>query len=331
MATNVDEIIRKLPAGQRRKVEIRAAKLVLEGETETDAHRPMDPKHDKLQRALNPLLELRGPAGRTAAKTSRLLRDHFQIEQQDTLPPPDLLKLALKAASHLREHFRLVLQQHSRLLSSSRKLLKQVPEVDRKRAAAFARQMGAHAKTDRDVLYPASVLVEEFFELNRKVLGLKKARRAVPSSRPGASLDALKMLKTEHKAAKEALEGIAKSSGAQRRRLFERFEREIGIHDRIEYQVVYRALLAHPKTAAFPTLDKKVHVAMEAALVRLKKLSTDDKEWMTAFTAMRKALLLHIADEDKYYVAVKRELSAAELCKLGETMEVAKRSLATVA
>ena len=144
-------------------------------------------------------------------------------------------------------------------------------------------------------------------------------------------MDAIEMLKSEHKGAKGLMEEIAKATGAKRKQLFEKLMGELETHDRIEEQVFYPAVAANPKSASLPGADKKAHEAVEAILATLHSLPVEDKTWITQFSAMQKQLLAHVADEEtKYFVLIRTLLSTAELIALGEKMKTAKKQLVKV-
>jgi iron-sulfur cluster repair protein YtfE (RIC family) len=144
-------------------------------------------------------------------------------------------------------------------------------------------------------------------------------------------MDAIEMLKKEHKGAKGVMEEIIKSSGAKRKKLFETLKGELGIHDRVEEQIFYPAVQNNAKAAGFPAADKKAHEAVEAALAALEKLPIEDKNWINSFKAMQTALLAHVADEEtRLFVTIRTILSNDELMQLGDKMKAGKEKLVKV-
>ena len=145
-------------------------------------------------------------------------------------------------------------------------------------------------------------------------------------------MDAIEMLKAEHKGAKNAMEQILKSPTAKIKGLFEALSKDLETHDRIEEQIFYPAVKANPKAAAFPAIDKKAHLEVEAALARLKTFSTESKEWIPAFKAMQEKLLKHVAQEETdFFVAIRTFLNSTELNELGVKMKNGKKELVKVA
>jgi hemerythrin superfamily protein len=145
-------------------------------------------------------------------------------------------------------------------------------------------------------------------------------------------MDAIEMLKNEHKGAKALMEQIVKSEGPQRKSLFEKLKKELEGHDRIEEQVFYPAVAGSPKGSSLPAVDKRAHQVVEAALHHLEDLSVDDKAWLGDFKTMQTELLEHIAmEENSLFVTIKSILGSTELASLGEKMESAKRGMAKVA
>ena len=144
-------------------------------------------------------------------------------------------------------------------------------------------------------------------------------------------MDAIEILKSEHKGAKSLMEEIVKSPASKRKQLFEKLMGELETHDRIEEQVFYPAVAANPKSSSLPGADKKAHEAVEAILDTLHALPVDDKTWITQFTSMQKQLLAHVSDEEtKYFVLIRTLLSTVELIALGEKMKIAKKQLVKV-
>lgn len=145
-------------------------------------------------------------------------------------------------------------------------------------------------------------------------------------------MDAIEMLKAEHKGAKNAMEQILTSPPAKIKGLFETLSKELETHDRIEEQIFYPAVRSHPKASGFPAMDKKAHLEVEAALAKLGKLPVESKEWIPAFKVMQEKLLRHVADEEiNFFVAIRACLTAPELNELGEKMKNGKKELVKTA
>lgn len=144
-------------------------------------------------------------------------------------------------------------------------------------------------------------------------------------------MDAIEMLKKEHKGAKGVMEEIIKLSGAKRKKLFETLKGELEIHDKVEEQIFYPAVQNNPKASSFPGVDKKAHEEVEAALAALDKVPVEDKNWITSFKAMQTALLKHVADEEtRIFVTIRTILSNDELMQLGDRMKAAKEKMVKV-
>jgi len=141
-------------------------------------------------------------------------------------------------------------------------------------------------------------------------------------------MDAIEMLKKEHKGAKGLMEEIINANGAKRKKLFETLKGELEIHDRVEETVFYPAVKNSPNASSFPAVDKLAHETVEAALANLEKQAVDDKSWLESFKAMQKALLAHVADEEtRLFVTIRTILSNDELAQLGDRMKAAKEKM----
>jgi iron-sulfur cluster repair protein YtfE (RIC family) len=138
-------------------------------------------------------------------------------------------------------------------------------------------------------------------------------------------MDAITMLEEDHKGAKKVIDDIATCSGAKRKELFAALQGALATHDWIEETIFYPAVKGNPKTAAFPSADKKAHEVVEAALARLDKLSVDDAAWIVQFNAMKSKLLQHVADEEKdLFPKIRATLSSKELMDLGDKLKAGK-------
>jgi hemerythrin superfamily protein len=141
-------------------------------------------------------------------------------------------------------------------------------------------------------------------------------------------MDAIEILKTEHRGAKGLMVEVLAATGAKRKGLFDKLKGELEAHDRIEEQVFYPSVRSAPKAAGLPAADKKAHEAVEALLDKLHALPVDDGSWTGLFAGMQKQLLAHVAEEEtKYFVTVRSLFSAAELEALGQKMAAAKKVL----
>jgi hemerythrin superfamily protein len=141
-------------------------------------------------------------------------------------------------------------------------------------------------------------------------------------------MDAIEILKTEHKGAKGLMDEVLAATGAKRKGLFEKLKGELEAHDRIEEEVFYPSVRSDPKAASLPAADKKAHEAVEALLGGLHALPVDDGAWAGRFKDMQKQLLAHVADEEtQYFVTIRSLFSAADLEALGQKMAAAKKVL----
>ncbi len=141
-------------------------------------------------------------------------------------------------------------------------------------------------------------------------------------------MNAIEILMKEHVGAKKAMEEVSKSPLEARKKIFSALKHELEAHDRIEEEIFYPAVKAHPKAGGLGTTDKAAHVAVEKALAELDQLKVEDLTWTPKFNAMRKSLLAHVADEEgRLFVAVREVLSPIELNQLGEKMAAEKVKL----
>lgn len=134
-------------------------------------------------------------------------------------------------------------------------------------------------------------------------------------------MNAIDILEREHQGAKKAMKEVSLSSGAKRQELFRHLKKALEAHDRLEEDIFYPAVTAHPKAAALSAGDKDAHHSVEGILAKLEKMPADDAQWVPVFSGMRSKLLAHIADEEgDLFVKIRKALSPAELDSLGAKM-----------
>jgi iron-sulfur cluster repair protein YtfE (RIC family) len=141
-------------------------------------------------------------------------------------------------------------------------------------------------------------------------------------------MNAIDLLEKDHQGAKKVLGEISQLSGTKKKELFSALKHELETHDRIEEDIFYPAVLAHPNASALSAGDKAAHEAVETALDKLAGMKIDDPNWAPAFNAMQAKLVAHIKDEEtNLFVKIRKALSPAELDALGVKMSAEKERL----
>jgi hypothetical protein len=135
------------------------------------------------------------------------------------------------------------------------------------------------------------------------------------------AMDAIEILKAEHKAVKGAMTEIVRSVDTNRRNLFAAFKRELGLHDAIEREVFYPCISANPKTFGFQGLDTETRRDVARAMKNLEKLPFDSSDWFPYFQAIQGILGRQMDTEEfSVFERVREALHSDELDELGRRM-----------
>jgi hypothetical protein len=139
------------------------------------------------------------------------------------------------------------------------------------------------------------------------------------------AMNAIEVLKAEHKAVKATMAEIVRSVDSNRKILFMAFKRELELHDAIEKGVFYPAISANPKTFGFHGMDTETRRAVTKALKNLETLPLDSKDWFPYFRAIQGILGRQMDTEEfSVFERVREVLDAEELDELGRRMIYAR-------
>jgi hemerythrin-like domain-containing protein len=152
-------------------------------------------------------------------------------------------------------------------------------------------------------------------------------------------MNALTMLEEDHKTIKRLLnEGEETTERAEKTRteLFERLKDFLEIHERIEEEVLYPALKAHPKSKDIALEGFEEHHVVDEILEELETTPVSDETWGAKFKVAKENLEHHIEEEEGDMFKKSRQIfSDEELEQMGKRMEeirsLAKQVAATTA
>ena len=147
-------------------------------------------------------------------------------------------------------------------------------------------------------------------------------------------MNAIRLLKRDHKTVKALLEELAKSEGADRRKqLMERVSLELEIHAAIEEEIFYPAFRAagekgEDEKLFFEALEE--HRAVKQLLLPDLQQTDASSEQFAARAKVLKELVLHHAREEERELLprAKELLAESDLDRLGELLEARKGELA---
>ena len=137
-------------------------------------------EHEELHEELVKATKLPGKTGEAARAVAKVLHPHFVKEEEYALPPIGLLhelaegKVRPEMASviaitdRLKADLTHMLEEHRAIVQALGKLTEAARAEKRADVARFAEKLSLHARTEEEVLYPASLLVGEILKLKLK-------------------------------------------------------------------------------------------------------------------------------------------------------------------
>ena len=144
-------------------------------------------------------------------------------------------------------------------------------------------------------------------------------------------MDAITLLKDDHKKVKELLEKLEKTSDGdvdERKDLFTRIRSEMEIHEAIEEEIFYPALKEHAEAREIVLEGYEEHHVVDTLLGEMTDMDPGDERWMAKAKVMKENVEHHIEEEEDDMFAKARDvLDESTLNELGERMEARKRSL----
>lgn len=141
---------------------------------------PLKTEHGELHAELAKIVEEGGEIGDAARAVAQILHPHFEKEEEYALPPLGLLSPlaegkvtpemadALKMTDRLKAEFRQMLDEHKAVVAALRNLVDVAKKEEKMEYAQFAERLILHARTEEEVLYPATILIGEYLKLMLK-------------------------------------------------------------------------------------------------------------------------------------------------------------------
>jgi hypothetical protein len=128
-------------------------------------------EHEGIQRELAFATRERGAVGAAARDLAKLLRPHFEREEQIALPPLGLvaalargddsqaMRAVLPMTDSLRAELPHMLAEHVAIRAATQRLERVAGGSGNARAVRLARELALHARNEEELLYPMAVLV----------------------------------------------------------------------------------------------------------------------------------------------------------------------------
>ena len=137
-------------------------------------------------------------------------------------------------------------------------------------------------------------------------------------------MDALSLLRDDHREIKRLLaelESTSERGRKARRELFERIRRELSVHEVIEEEIFYPALKEHPKARDIVLEGYEEHDVVDTLMGELESLPYDDETWGPKAKVMSENVEHHIEEEEgEMFRDARQVFDAAELEQLGRAM-----------
>lgn len=139
-------------------------------------------------------------------------------------------------------------------------------------------------------------------------------------------MDALELLKQDHKKVKQLFEKAEGAEGKAQQKLFEEIKTELDTHARIEETVFYPLVQKHEELKNMVLESLEEHKQIKTLLREMDNLSTDSEKFEPKLKVLMENVEHHAEEEEegKMFPKVRRLIDKAELDKLGAELEAAK-------
>jgi len=140
-------------------------------------------------------------------------------------------------------------------------------------------------------------------------------------------MDALQLLKTDHKKVKVLFKKAdVSTNGRQRKQLFEQIKTELETHTHIEETVFYPAIAKNEELKDMVLESLGEHKQVKTLLRDMGKLTSDKEMFEPKLKVLMENIEHHAVEEEegKMFPKVRKLMNAAALEQLGQELEAAK-------
>jgi Hemerythrin HHE cation binding domain len=145
-------------------------------------------------------------------------------------------------------------------------------------------------------------------------------------------MDALTLLKRDHDKVKKLLaelESTTERGVKTRSELFATIKGELTVHETIEEEIFYPALMEMAKTRDITLEGYEEHHVVDLLMGELEDLDVTDETWGAKAKVMQENIEHHIDEEEgEMFEKTRQVFDEAELSELGERMAARKESAA---
>jgi len=140
-------------------------------------------------------------------------------------------------------------------------------------------------------------------------------------------MDALELLKTDHKTVKELFKKVETSKNdKQQKQLFEEIKMELETHTHIEETVFYPAVAKHDELKDMVLESLEEHKQVKTLLREMDNLTEDSEKFEPKLKVLMENVEHHAEEEEeaKMFPKVRKLMDAGALDQLGQELEAAK-------
>lgn len=138
---------------------------------------PLKLEHEELHAQLAKATKIGGQIGEAATAVAKLLHPHFVKEEEYALPPLGLLPLlaegkltpemapVLQMTDRTKAALQQMLEEHKTIVAALKNLAEVAKAEKQMEYVHFTEKLILHARTEEEVLYPATILIGEYVKL----------------------------------------------------------------------------------------------------------------------------------------------------------------------
>jgi hemerythrin-like domain-containing protein len=153
---------------------------------------------------------------------------------------------------------------------------------------------------------------------------LQKAVTAVTKRLPGAGVDAITLLETDHRRIEDLLkrgEDTSETAKKTRKTLLDTIAGELTMHETIEERVLYPALEQYSETRSIVLEGVQEHHVADLIMKELYETSVSDEQWGAKFKVFKENIEHHIKEEEgPMFRTARGVMSREQLLDLGAKM-----------
>lgn len=140
-------------------------------------------------------------------------------------------------------------------------------------------------------------------------------------------MDALELLKADHKKVKELFEKAEELEGGKQKAIFDQIDKELQTHSYIEETIFYPAVQKYDEMKDMVRESLKEHEQVKELLKEIEGLQPDDEEFEEKLEELKENVEHHAEEEEegKMFPKLQKIMKPAELDQLGRELQAAKQ------